>query len=215
MSQQVHIYGPNFSSFVRSVRLVCEEKNISYTTGFSVNGEEIPFKSDKHYKLHPFGKLPVLIHADASICETVAICRYLDQEFPGPELQPSDPVARAKHDQWCSLIAGDIDQAIVRKYLLEFAFPKGENGTIRVDKVKAAEPGVEKALIVLSHQLADQLYIVGDSFTIADALLVPILDYLFSHSEIKYMIEKHSKLQDYLNRVSERKSFQKGVAAAA
>ncbi|WP_163831359.1 glutathione S-transferase family protein [Spartinivicinus ruber] len=215
MSPQVQIYGPNFSSFVRSVRLVCEEKGISYTTGFTVNGKEVPFKSDEHFKLHPFGKLPVLVHDGATICETVAICRYLDQVFPGPELQPADPVMRAKHDQWCSLIAGDIDQAIVRHYLLEIAFPKGENGAIRVDKLQAAEPGVEKALIVLSHQLTDQQYIVGDSFTIADALLVPILDYLVKLPDSNRLVGGHKVLQDYLKRVAERQSYQQGVADAA
>lgn len=106
MSKQVHIYGPNFSTFVRTVRLVCEEKSISYSTGLSVGGKDVPSKSDHHFKLHPSGKLPVLIHDGAVICETVAICRYLDQAFPGPDLQPASVLERAKHDQWCSLNSG-------------------------------------------------------------------------------------------------------------
>ena len=37
----VHIYGPRFSNFVRSVMLVCEEKQLAYTVGFEVDGNNV------------------------------------------------------------------------------------------------------------------------------------------------------------------------------
>lgn len=84
-----------------------------------------------------------------------------------------------------------------------------------MDKVKAAEPGVDNALSILHSQLADQQYIVGDSFTIADALLVPMLDYLLKMPTSKQLFENYESLKDYLHRVMDRPSFQQGVAAAA
>ncbi len=39
--RQIHIYGPQFSTFVRSVQLCCEEKGVSYTVGTQVNGEQL------------------------------------------------------------------------------------------------------------------------------------------------------------------------------
>ena len=59
-TNKVHIYGPDFSTFVRSVMLICEELGVTYTTGFSANGKAIEFKSDEHFKLHPYGKLRAL-----------------------------------------------------------------------------------------------------------------------------------------------------------
>lgn len=69
-TNSVHIYGPSFSNFVRTVMLVCEEKQISYTTGFEVNGSEIKYKSEQHFNLHPFGKFPVLLSDELILPET-------------------------------------------------------------------------------------------------------------------------------------------------
>ena len=69
-TKQVHIYGPSFSNFVQTVMLACEENDINYTTGFEIDGKDIVFKSEQHFSLHPFGKLPVLLEGDfACICD--------------------------------------------------------------------------------------------------------------------------------------------------
>ena len=144
-NKPVHIYGPSFSNFVRTVMLVCEEKKISYTVGYEVNGTEIASKSDEHLNLHPFGKLPALITDDLILPETASICRYLDMHFNEHseiQLQPKNPEEKAYHDSLCAIISIDIDKALMRDYLLEFAFPKGEDGNIRFEKVKKYQPQV-------------------------------------------------------------------------
>ncbi len=118
-------YWPQYSSFVRSVALCCEEKGISYSLGFDLPDKKLEFKGSDHYSLHPFGKLPILLHGDRQVFETATICRYLDSEFLGKQLQPSQHYDRAIVDQWCAATSTYIDKALIRDYLIEFSFPRG------------------------------------------------------------------------------------------
>ena len=178
MTAQVKIFGPTFSTFVRSVMMACEEKHISYEVSNHIDGQEVAFKSDQHRELHPYSKFPVLLTEHGPIAETITILHYLDRLDGEAMLFPGDSYEQAFVEQWSSIVAIYIDQAIVRNLLLEFAFPKGEGGTVRQDKVEEAMPEVRRALAVLSEQLQGKAYLCGDQFTAADLILIPILDYL-------------------------------------
>ena len=206
MSSNVHIIGKQFSTFVRSVQLCCEEKGIPYTIGTEFNGKPIDLSSPEYSTLHPFGKIPVLVHGDRQLIETPSICRYLDTAFEGPALQPEDPWQRAQVDQWTAMLALYIDQIIVRRYLLEFVFPKGQDGAVRQDVVTAAEPDLIRVLTLLDNQLAAGTYLVGDTFTIADAIAAPILDYLAGLPAAKGFLAELSQLPVYLDTLRSRPS---------
>jgi len=209
MTTEVQIYGPVFSSFVRVVMLCCEEKGIGYRAGLTLDGAPIEFKSEDHHALHPWGKIPVIKHRQQTLYETATICRYLDSYFDGPALQPEDPAQRAQVDQWCATLSLYVDKALVRDYLLEFAFPKGENGQIRMDKVLEAEPAVKAQLAIINTQLADQAFLCGASLTLADLMLLPMLDYVAGLPQGDSLIEPGSALANYLERMRARPSAQK------
>ncbi|MBN3560969.1 glutathione S-transferase family protein [Aliamphritea spongicola] len=206
MSAQVHILGPQFSTFVRSVCLACEEKGISYRYGLKPGGEEIEFKGPSHLALHPFGKIPALLHDEHVIFETTAICRYLDAAFPGPALQPEDPVERAYVDEWSAALSCYVDQALVRNYLLEFAFPKGEDGSIRMDKVAEHQPAVIDMLGLLEHQLAGKPFICGEQYSMADTILTPMLDYLSGLPHADELLAATPELKAWTERMQARDS---------
>ncbi|HEY6528735.1 MAG TPA: glutathione binding-like protein [Cellvibrionaceae bacterium] len=69
------------------------------------------------------------------------------------------------------------DLIFVRQYLLEFVFPKGENGQLRDDVVQAVTPAVKNHLALLSTALSNKYFWVGDQLSLADLLLLPMLDY--------------------------------------
>ncbi len=178
MDNTVYIFAPTFSSFARSVMLCCEEKGIAYTCGMAPEGSAITSKSPEHFAIHPWGKLPALFHEGQVLIETCTICRYLDARFEETPLQPNSIFERARLDQYCAEIALYIDQALLRNIVLEFAFPKGKNGEVRMDQVETALPEARKALERVDEMLGDNDFIHGQSYTLADALLTPILDYL-------------------------------------
>ncbi len=208
MSSNLYILGPEFSNFVRSVMLCCEEKGLSYQCGMAPEGSEITFKSPEHFSYHPYGKVPVLIHDGRALFETTTICRYLDQAFDGPALQPEDPWARAQVDERCAEIALYIDHAIVREMLLEFVFPQGPDGSVRMDVVEQKLPAVRTALTRVEQTLGDNLFMCGDAYTLADALITPMLDYVDTVPMGSELIGE-GKLRTYLEQMRQRPSAQK------
>ncbi|MEY4588065.1 MAG: hypothetical protein RL497_141 [Pseudomonadota bacterium] len=176
----IHIIGVSFSNFVRSVLLCCEEKNIPYTCGMDYQGQALSLHSDALNALNPLGKIPILIDDDFILSETQSILRYLDNQFPAPSLQGKSPQQRALIDQWCAVFNHPSDLIFVRQYLLEYASPKGENGQVRQDFIDAATPAVESHLHLLNTVLGNKPFWVGNELSLADCLLLPMLDYLLA-----------------------------------
>src|SRR5580692_3641342 len=100
---ELEIIGAPQSNYVRSVRIACEEKGVAYKLS-AIR----PHTPDVD-AIHPFGKIPVMRHGDVVLCETKAICSYVDLAFEGPPLIPRDPVGAARTEQWISLINTGID----------------------------------------------------------------------------------------------------------
>src|SRR5690349_4162593 len=46
--------------------------------------------------VNPAGKVPVLVHGDLRVWDSLAICEYLAELFPGAHLWPEDRAARAR-----------------------------------------------------------------------------------------------------------------------
>ncbi|MGQ7845193.1 glutathione S-transferase family protein [Granulosicoccus sp. 3-233] len=165
------------------------------------------------HSIHPFGKIPVLVHGDRHLIETPSICRYLDTTFTGPALQPEDPWLRAQVDQWTSMLALYVDHVIVRSYLLEFVFPKGKEGAVRQEVVDAAKPELARVLKLLDEQLAEGDYLVGDTFSIADAIAAPMLDYLSGLPAAEGFLVDLPRLIAYVDRLRKRPSAGKVLVA--
>ncbi|TWI48982.1 glutathione S-transferase [Pseudomonas duriflava] len=174
----LHIFGPGFSTFVRSVRLYCEEKGLQYTYGMELNGQAIAFRSPEHLELHPFGKVPVLFHEKHKVFETTTICRYLDDAFPDMCLCPEDPYEKANVNQWANALALYADYALVRRYLLVVAPPVKPASTPCPAELINAEQKAIQMLAKLEEQLGDHACFCGATYSMADAILTPILDYL-------------------------------------
>lgn len=210
-ANSVHIYGPRFSNFVRSVMLVCEEKQLAYTVGFDVNGSNVTFKGEQHLQWHPFGKIPVLLTNKLAIPETASICRYLDTD---KQLQPQqNRQENAQHDALCALISIDIDKVLVRDYLLEFAFPKGEKGSIRIDLIKTVQPKAAATFAIIEQMLQEENALTSEEFTIADALLAPMLHYISCLPTGFNLLTDYPKVEQYLANLMTRPACQKVLTA--
>lgn len=208
--EALHIYGPTFSNFVRTVMLACEETDTHYNVGFEVNGKEIAFKSEDHLALHPFGKIPVLLQGALVLPETTSICRYIDKD---QQLQPLDSEDHARHDALCALISIDIDKILVREYLLEFAFPKGEENSVRFDVVSKIQPKVAATLAIIEKMLNEDNALTAKQFTIADALLAPMLHYVSCLPAGYNLLPDYPNTGQYLAKLMARPSCQKVLLA--
>lgn len=204
MTDSVHIIGVQFSSFTRVAQFCCEEVGVPYTLGTQLNGEECGLRTPGLKTINPFGKVPVLIHEGRALFETQSICRYLDNTFNQSRLQPTDPWQRAQVDQWCAAITAYVDKNIVRNYLLEFLFPKGEGGSVRKDAVNAAMPEVANTISILEKQLGANDYLIANQFTLADVMLMPVVHYLSGGPNNEELVSANSPVRAYVQRLLTR-----------
>jgi len=209
MANSLHIVGVQFSSFTRIVQFCCEEIGLNYSLGTAVNGQDFVPRSAAIQTLHPFGKIPILLDNGKALFETQAICRYLDNRYNQSRLQPVDAWQRAQVDQWCAAITAYVDKNIIRNYILEFRFPKGNNGSVRMDVAEAAMPDIIATVKILEKQLATRQFLVGDQFTLADIMLMPALHYLSLAPNNLALLRQDSPLRDYLKNLLERPAAKK------
>jgi len=202
---KLEIIGMPQSTFVRAVRMVCEEKGVPYElTMARPHSPEIN-------AVHPLGRIPGMRHGDLALYESKAIATYIDGTFDGPKVIPENPTKAAHVEQWVSLINTGFDPVMMRQYLLSYLFPKGADGKPDRAVIDAAIPVMEKQFGIIDQAVAKTGHLVGDSFTFADIDLMPILFYMHRPSESAEMLKSHKNLATYYAKHSERPSFKNTV----
>ena len=201
----VQIIGAPQSNFVRVVRLVAEEKGAPYELVAAMP------HTPEVTAIHPLGKIPVMRHGDVELCESRAIAHYLDAALPGRKLMPSDPLEAAKIEQWVSMMITAYDPAF-RPYLGAYFFPGTADGSPDRPRIEASMPKIEELLTKLDSVVAPTGHVVGDSFSLADIYLLPLLSYLKDLPESGAVIAKLPNLSAYIRRHDERASMKATVS---
>ena len=202
---KLEIIGMPQSTFVRAVRMVCEEKGVPYELTMARP------HSPELNAVHPLGRIPGMRHGDLALYESKAIATYIDGTFDGPKVIPENPTKAAHVEQWVSLINTGFDPVMMRQYLLSYLFPKGADGKPDRAVIDAAIPVMEKQFGIIDQAVAKTGHLVGDSFTFADIDLMPILFYMHRPSESAEMLKSHKNLATYYAKHSERPSFKNTV----
>jgi glutathione S-transferase len=157
----MHLYGGKVSPFVMRPVLAARAK------GHQLEPEtfEGGIKSPAYLALSPMGKMPLFVDGDVVLPESQVITDYLDATLPGPSLVPADPAEAAR------------TRLIVRLTDLNLVPHLGGlfRGRDNPDGVAPAVAGLAEALGFIAHfRRESDVFVVGDSFTIADAALIPI-----------------------------------------
>ncbi|MBI3516602.1 MAG: glutathione S-transferase family protein [Proteobacteria bacterium] len=197
---ELQLIGVPQSNFVWVCRIACAEKGVAYTL------EPARPHTPEVDAIHPFGKIPAMRHGDVTLCESRAICGYIDRTFSGPPLIPADPVKAAHVEQWVSMINTTIDPVMVRQYLLAYFFPGTPDGSPNRPQIDTALPKMAAQFGILERTVAKTGYLVGDSFTLADIDLLPILYYVAKLPESSAMLDSAKGLRAYFERHMARPS---------
>lgn len=189
---KVQIIGVPQSNYVRTVRIAAEEMGIAY--------DLLPERphSPAVDAIHPLGKVPVMRHGDVALCESRAIIAYFENAFAGPNLIPADARLSAQVEQWASLLTTSFIPHLIGEYLFAYLFPGTADGSPDRARVEAAMPKLERYLAILDEEAGKTGFIGAESFSIADAYLIPVLDYLKALPESGGMIGAGAGLSSYV-----------------
>ena len=199
---ELQIIGGPQSNFVWATRIFCTEKGVPYQ-----HVSAMPHTPEVD-AIHPFGKIPVMRHGDVTLCESRAIISYIDRSFEGPSLMPRDPLAAVQVEQWVSIVCTTIDPLWLRQYYAAYVLAVRGNRAIDRSMIDAAIPRMEPQFATIDRAVAKTGHLVGESFTLADAYLTPIVFYMNAVPESAALMAKSPHLKAYLERQMARASLQ-------
>lgn len=194
--------GPN----PRAARMFLAEKGISIPTKpVDLMGAEN--RRQPCTDRNPGAQLPAL-ELDNGKClgETVAIFEYLEEKFPDPPLIGTTPEERAETRQWQRRVELNITEHVYN------SFRYGEGIAMFKDRIKVLPEAAQGLKDLVQERLmwldglmdGDQLFIVGNRFTIADIILYCALD--FAASVGRKLPEGAKWLPGWMERVAARPS---------
>jgi glutathione S-transferase len=202
------IYGPSYSTYVRTARLALEEKGAPYEL-VDVAMLAGAHQEADHRKRHPFGRLPAFAHDGLSLYETGAITRYVDRALPGPSLQPSDPKALARTDQVMSIVDAYAYGCMIGQLAWQRLVVPLQGGEPDETIVAASLPRAELCLSEFARLLDGLPWFGGSAISLADLHLAPIMAYVSSTPEGADLLAAQPRLNAWWGRMSGRPSMVK------
>jgi glutathione S-transferase/RNA polymerase-associated protein len=202
----IQLYDNPLSPYARKVRLALYEKGLDFEK------HEIHTKSqrDELLRVNPRAEVPAIVDGDAVVYDSSLICAYLEDRYPDKPLLPADPVERARCRRLEKLSDGAIDAAGILVFVTKMARAELEQQFPELSgKVANAVAGVYG---VLERELAGREFLACDSFSIAEAAIVPhITAMAFLGSAVG---ASHPNLSGWLERMTQRASVQRDTADA-
>ena len=200
------LYGPTFSTYTRSMRMVLAEKGVEYDL------VEIDMLGGAHHqpewkKRHPFERVPAFEHNGLSIYESNAIAHYIDDAFPGRRLAHPNISRRTRDQQIVEVINAYGYKRIVTDIVLRYFFAEETKGP-NLDAIAAAAPEAEYVLAVIQElMLGSDPYLVGRDVSFSDLMLAPIIAYFVQFQEGTRAMAKLPKLSHWWLAMQQRPSF--------
>lgn len=166
MSYTLHTPPGNFRAFAALIAAEYNSISVSAPTEFD---------ADAVKSLSPTGKAPVLqTPTGSAIFESHAICRYLAKIRRDTGLAGESVIAEASVDSWMEWCKNELELPCCVWF-----YPVAGYMPFHPDAHTKSKGDVAKALSVLDAYLLDKTYLVGDSVTLADIVIVSTLLYPF------------------------------------
>ena len=202
----VTVFGPAYSTYVRTARLALEEKEVAYDL------EEVDTLKGEHQEMphrgrNPFGPVPAFEHDGFAHYETDAIVHYVDRIGAGPTLTPADPKTEARMNQVIGIIDSFAYRPLVWDLVVERTIkPMLGDGTDEA-KIADALPRCSLCLGEIDRINGGDPYLVGAELSLADLFLAPIMAYVVQTPEATDLLAPHPGLRHWWEAISTRPSM--------
>ncbi|WP_267221274.1 glutathione transferase GstA [Dyella silvae] len=181
---------------------------VAREAGIPVELEKVDHKSKRtasgadYLQINPKGYVPALVlHTGELLTEGPAIVQYLADLKPERALAPANGTAARYRLQE---MLGYINSELHKAYAPLFA-PETSEST-RVQR----EIGVRKLYTLLNQHLAQQEWLVGDSFSVADAYLFTVTNWA---NYVKLDLSEFPAVQAFQKRVAARPMVREALVA--
>ncbi|HUS31709.1 MAG TPA: glutathione S-transferase family protein [Kofleriaceae bacterium] len=189
----------------RRVRIFLAEKNVAYDT-IEVLIADRAHQTDDFRRKNPLSLLPVLELQDGRILrESMAICRFVEEEHPEPNLFGANSWERAQVEMWNRHAELELLVPISQVFRNTHQFWVG-----RIKQAPDFAEIMREQLALrfdwLEGELSRRQYMAGDRFTVADITALCALDF-GKVSNVRINAETHPNFAAWHKRVSERPSM--------
>jgi len=151
----------------RRVRIFLAEKGVSIERR-EIDAAAGANTTPEFKRLNPLGKLPVLELDDGStICESLAICRYVEALHPNPPLMGRTPRESAHVEMWTLRIDHALSQMIALTFVHSSEFYRGRVEQIPEEATWARGRALQ-TMAWLDVELAGRRHIAGEDYSMAD-----------------------------------------------
>ena len=186
------------------VSIMLEDTGLEYSVHKIdlMKGEQ---RQSDYLKLNPHGKIPAIVDHDSDspnpvvLTQSVAILQYLAEKTGQflPELQ----VDRAKVYQWMQFHAVDIGSMMFHAfYLQQLVSPN------QAEAAKILRKQVHALYRHFDQQLAQQTFIAGSSYSIADITALPAV------ISQQHTLSDYPNLSRWVQQLKQRPAVQRGMA---
>ncbi len=199
------LHGYRYSVYTRIARLALTEKGVAYE-----RVEANPFDPEvpaAYLALHPFGRVPTLVHDSFVLYETAAVCRYIDRALPGPPLQPRDTQALARMDQLIGVVDSYGYWPLVRQVFVHGVFRKRTGGEHDPAELARGLAASAKVLAALEALASPEAFVAGPALSLADLHLGAMIAYFAAAPEGAAILHRHPRLAGWWERLRIRPSM--------
>ncbi len=167
----------------RRVRVFLAEKGVDIpkTEVSIIEGENL---KPEYLAVNPRGLLPTLELDDGNrIDETIAICRYIEETQPEPNLMGRDALEKAQIESWQRRMEFDGLNPTGEMFRNSFdpfknrGLPGLENVQAIPELATRGKAGVERFYERLEQRLSQSIYIAGERYTVADITALCVVDF--------------------------------------
>jgi glutathione S-transferase len=182
----------------RRVRIFLSEK------GVSIPLVQVTLRSGAHkdpgfLTKNSLGQVPVLELDDGStLSESVAICRYLEELHPAPDLFGRTPWERAQVEMWMRRVEFALMSRIGAVWVHTHRFT-AHLGTQYKDFGEASRLRAVKMLHWLNDELAGREFLATDRYSMADIVALTTLDFgtwigIETPAELTHLRDWHARV---------------------
>jgi len=194
----------------RKVRLTLAEKNLP----FNMVAEQTWERRRDFLALNPTGEVPVLIEEDNTVLsESMAICEYLEEKHPEPNLIGENPYDRAEVRRLVAWFDKKFDEEVTCKLVNEKVMKRflglGEPDS---REIRAAKTNINTHLNYITFLTDRRFWLAGDKISLADfaaAAHLSCIDYL---GDVPWI--DHVSAKNWYARIKSRPSFRQILSDA-